>query len=351
MKKFIRKFTSLFLTVGLAFTMAACNNSTEGGKDTPKEDDGLSIYASIYPMQEFTQKVVGDTAEVKNIMPPGSASHDFEPTTKQVTELSKADVLVYQGAGMESWIDSVKETLEASGSDIVFIEASEGIELLPNTHHHHDEEEEEHDHEHEEEAEEHDHEEEEHEHEHEEGEEHHHHHGAYDPHVWLSIRNSKTMVENIADALSEVNPDLADKYKENADAYTSELDKLDKEYTEKLADANVKSFVVTHEAFGYLAKDYGLKQYGLTGMGTAQDPNPEKMAQMVELVKKEDMKAIYYDNSGSPKVAEALAAELDGVEVLPLTTLHSPSEEELKDGANYVTMMQKNLENLLVNAQ
>lgn len=372
MKKFGRAGLALLLSFGLV----ACNAA--GGPSTSQESQNndsskLNIATSFYPMYEFTKAIAGETANVTNIMPAGSASHGWEPSAKQVAELSKADLLIYQGAGMEEWIESVKSSLENEGSKLKWVEAGEGIELLPGHSHDHDHDdhdhEGEHDHDHEEhdheghdheehEHEDHDHEHDEHEHDHADHEDHEHNHDdheehdhshTYDPHLWLSPRNSSKMLENIKNALVELNPEAKDIYEKNFNDYNMKLKELDTLYMEKLSENNVKSFVITHEAFGYIAKDYGLKQYGLTGMGTEQDPNPEKMKEMVNLVKSENMKAIYYDNAGSDKIAKVLANELGDIEVLPLTTMHSPTEAELAAGETYFTKMEKNLENLCVN--
>ena len=332
----LKKFGRAGLAILLSFTLVACN---AGGKPSTSNEEQnndsnkLNIATSFYPMYEFTKAITGESANVTNIMPAGSASHGWEPSAKQVAELSKADLLIYQGAGMEEWIDSVKASLESEGSKLKWVEAGEGIELLPGHSHDHDDE---HDHEHE------------HEHEHDHDHEHSH---TYDPHLWLSPKNSSKMLENIKNALVEFNPDAKDIYEKNFKDYNMKLKELDKLYSEKLNENNVESFVITHEAFGYIAKDYGLKQYGLTGMGTEQDPNPEKMKEMVNLVKSENMKAIFYDDAGSDKIAQVLANEIGGIKVLPLTTMHSPTEAELAAGETYFTKMERNLENLCENNQ
>lgn len=344
----LQKIGRAGLAVLLSFSLVACNAGGKPSTTNEKQDNDsnkLNIATSFYPMYEFTKAITGETANVTNIMPAGSASHGWEPSAKQVAELSKADLLIYQGAGMEEWIDSVKASLESEGSKLKWVEAGEGIELLPGHSHDHDHDhEDDHDHDHD-----HDHEGE---HDHEDDHDHEHEHShTYDPHLWLSPKNSSKMLENIKNALVEINPEAKDTYEKNFNDYNMKLKELDKLYSEKLSENNVKSFVITHEAFGYIAKDYGLKQYGLTGMGTEQDPNPEKMKEMVNLVKSEHMKAIYFDDAGSDKIAQVLANEIGDVKVLPLTTMHSPTEEELAAGETYFTKMERNLENLCVNNQ
>lgn len=363
----LKKIGRAGLAILLSFTLVACNAGGKPSTSNEKQSNDsnkLNIATSFYPMYEFTKAITGETANVTNIMPAGSASHGWEPSAKQVAELSKADLLIYQGAGMEEWIDSVKASLESEGSKLKWVEAGEGIELLPGHSHDHDHDDE-HDRDHNDDHDDHDHDDEhdhdheghgdestDHDHEAEHDHDHDHEHShTYDPHLWLSPKNSSKMLENIKNALVEFNPDAKDIYEKNFKDYNMKLKELDKLYSEKLNENNVESFVITHEAFGYIAKDYGLKQYGLTGMGTEQDPNPEKMKEMVNLVKSENMKAIFYDDAGSDKIAQVLANEIGGIKVFPLTTMHSPTEAELAAGETYFTKMERNLENLCENNQ
>ncbi len=335
MFKKLKKIKWLAVLLSLAVAGSAC--AAEGGKKKADSDERFTIYTSFYPMYEFTKRIVKDRAEVINIMPEGSSSHDFEPSAKQMAEMADADVLIYQGAGMEHWIDKAKTALTAENEDLKFIEAGQGLDLRPAEHVHHHEHEEEAGHEHEENEEA--------GHEHEEE----HHHGQYDPHLWLSLRNAARLAENIAEGLGEIRSEDKAFYEENLKAFKEELSALDEEYSEKLKASGLEYFLITHEAFGYLADDYGLIQKGLSGMGTEQEPDPEKMAEMVRFAREHNIKAVYYDADGSAKTAEILAEEI-GAEVLPLYSVHSPSKEQLADGGNYLTLMRKNLDALLEGA-
>lgn len=351
--KRMKKLFTVLLSGVLALTVAACGttSATEGNGGENVSEDGSVIYTSFYPMYEFTSEIVGDTAEVVNIMPPGSASHGWEPTARQIAELTEAEVLVFQGAGMEEWVESVRATLEGEGSSLTWIEATEGLELRDGHSHDHDHGDEDYDHDHDHGDENHDHD-----HDHDHGDEDHDHdhdhdHShATDPHVWLSVNKSIQMIENIRNALSELFPENAEIYSANAAAYTEELEALASEFESSLSEANIDSFMINHEAFGYLADDYGLTQHGISGMGTEQDPNPERMGELVRIIEEEGYSAIFYDDAGSEKIVETLAAEVGDIEVLPLTTMHSPSEEELSEGNDYITLMRRNLENLLASA-
>jgi zinc transport system substrate-binding protein len=322
--KIIKKIGAAALATFMALGLLSCGQE-------PKEKDGMTFYTSFYPMYYFTKTLVGDKAEVINLMPPGADSHDFEPSADQIRKLVDADAFIYQGAGMEFWVDKVEDTLEKEGAKTKFIEAADDIELLPaGAHHHHDEEDhDDHDHD---------------EHDHEE-----HDHGQYDPHLWLSLRKSSQMLDNIYEGLVEVDGKNQATYKENLDKAKADLDKLDKEFAKKIQASELEYFIINHEAFQYLAQDYGLTQIGISGVGTEQDPSPALLGSLVDLAKMHNINTIYYDSSGSDKVSQALAKEI-GAKVLPLTTIHAPSKEEMDKGIDYLELMRQNLSNLLESA-
>ncbi len=325
--KIIKKIGAAALATFMTLGLMSCGQQ-------PKEKDGMTFYTSFYPMYYFTKTLVGDKAEVINLMPPGADSHDFEPSADQIRKLVDADAFIYQGAGMEFWVDKVEDTLEKEGAKTKFIEAADDIELLPaGAHHHHDEEDHDDD----------DHED--HDHEGHEG----HDHGQYDPHLWLSLRKSSQMLDNIYEGLVEVDGKNQASYKENLDKAKTDLDKLDREFAEKIQASNLKYFIINHEAFQYMAQDYGLTQIGISGVGTEQDPSPALLGQLVDRAKENNINTIFYDASGSDKVSQVLAKEI-GAKVLPLTTIHAPSKEDMDKGIDYLELMRQNLSNLLESA-
>ncbi len=306
------------------------NTSSESG--SPVTADDLTIYTSFYPIYDFTKQIVGDTANVVNLMPAGSDLHDFEPSAADLVALHQADVLIYQGAGLEPWLENVKATLEQDSVDITFIEAAKNIPLLGFG------EEDDHDHEDDDHGDD-DHEDDDHDDDDHAG----HNHGSTDPHVWLNPKNAILMLENITNKLSALNPSDKKSYEANLATAKSSLEALDAEFQMKLGESSGKSFIVTHEAFAYLADAYGLTQYGITGVGAEQEPSPDRMVSLVALAREEGIKVIYYEATGSDKIAQTLASEV-GAEVMALNTIESPGDAEVGD---YLALMRQNLENLV----
>ncbi|WP_423893409.1 metal ABC transporter substrate-binding protein [Filifactor alocis] len=331
----MKRFWNKALTVALITTMglsvfAGCGTAE---KTEPNNTEGkkLQVYTSFYPMYDFTSKIAGDKVDVINLVPSGTEPHDWEPSTEDIANLEKADMIIYNGAGMEHWVDDVTKSL--SNKDIVLVEASEGIDLMEGHHHHDDEGEEAHDHE----------SEEAHEHEGEDADEHEH---GLDPHVWTSIKNAKKEMENIKNALVKADAANAEYYEANFKMYSEKFDELDKKYETEIAKLPNKNIVVSHEAFGYLCKEYGLTQVGIEGLSPDSEPNPKRMAEIVEFVEEHNVKVIFFEELVSPKVAESVAKET-GATTDVLNPIEGLTEEQLKEGNDYISIMEQNLNSIV----
>lgn len=256
------------------------------------------IYASFYAIYDFTKEIAGDYADVYNMVPPGTEPHDWEPTVQDMAKLNSADIVFYNGLGMESWIDKVRSSI--SDADVNFVELSEGVEV--------DED-------------------------------------GSDPHIWLDPNNVKIMCKNILDTLCETDPDNKSIYEVNYNNYMVSLDSLDIAYADAISGLSNENIVVSHEAYSYLCKAYGLTQTAIDGISADSEPSPEKMMDLIDFVKQNNIKYIFYEELVSKKIAETLASET-GTQLLPLNPFEGLTDEEIADGENYITVMKKNLENI-----
>lgn len=354
--KFNKK-SALALLFSLTLIVAGCgqnqsaSDSSTSSANTPApaetEEAKLNVEVSFYPMYEFTKNVAGDLANVHTLVPTGMEPHDWEPTPQDIASIEKADVLVYNGAGMESWIDQVTGSL--SNAKLIQVEASHGIDLLEGS------EEEEHDHEHADTTDTHDHADEatteEHDHDHDaEAEEvhthdHDHDHGGLDPHVWLSPALAVKEVRNIEAGLAQAAPEHAEQFKQNADAYVAKLDALDQDFKAAVADGKRKDFITQHAAFGYLAKEYGLQQVPIAGLSPEQEPSAAQMASVIDFAKEHQVKTIFFETLVSSKVSETIANEV-GAKTAVLNPIEGLTEEEIAAGMDYIGVMRQNLEAL-----
>ena len=297
---------AVVLAAGAGIYYTTSHHGSKGNSD-------LKVVTSFYPVYEFTKQVVGDEGEVSYLIPAGSEAHDFQPSTKNVADIEKADTFVYLNENMETWVPKVEKSINTKNTKI--IKASQGMVLLPGI------EEEDHDH---------------------GGEEHHH---EYDPHVWLSPKRSQKLVETIRDGLIAQHPDKKAVFTTNAEKYLKKLKTLDKEYTEALSQAKQKSFVTQHSAFAYLALDYGLTQVPISGVSAESDPSAKRIASLSKYVKEYDINYIYFEENASSSVAKTLANEV-GVKTAVLNPIESLTKEQLKKGEDYVSVMTENLKNL-----
>lgn len=286
----------------MALVLVGCANSKQAEK---KGERKLQVYASFYPIAEFTKQIVQDKMDVKTIIENGEEPHDFELSTKQAAQLTKADLIIYNGAKMETWIDALKQ----SAPKPTYVDTSVGIDLIKedeNTHH-------------------------------EEGE----HYHEINPHIWLSLKNAQKQLATIKDAIIKKDPTNQKFYEENFEQFVKSLQALDAEYAKQLKDTKLKTIVVSHEAYSYLAKDYGLKEESISGFSPEAEPSLAKLAQLKQLVEQQKVKTIFFDENATSKVSEVLAKEAN-VKTSILYTLEK--EEENQD---YITIMKKNLEILV----
>ncbi|MBF8808681.1 MAG: zinc ABC transporter substrate-binding protein [Enterococcus lacertideformus] len=298
------------LTIGM-FLLTACGNTSQKTETSTKNE--LMIVTTFYPMYEFTKEVVGDEGNVKLLVPAGAEPHDFEPSAKEQAEIADSDVFVYNSPDMEFFVGSLKDSIDTKKT--LMIEAAKGIERLKS-------------------------EDEEHDHEHEEASDHHSH--EYDPHVWLDPVLAIQEVRTIASELREKYPDKKETFDKNAENYIQKLENLNQKYTEELKDAKNRTFVTQHAAFAYLANQYNLNQQAIAGVTPDQEPTPSRLAELKDFVKKNNIKVIYFEENASSKVAETLSKET-GVKLEVLNPLESLTNDQIKDGENYISVMEKNL--------
>lgn len=332
-----RIFLQLIVLLTAGITLAGCagggKEAATSGSAVKNDNKKMVVYTTIYPLFDFARNVGGDRAEVYNLLPPGADPHHWEPTPGDIVKISKSNVFVYCGAGLESWVEGALKN--ADTGKMVIVDCSRGIKLLEGGGH-----EEGHDgHDDDEEKEKHQ--------QGRDGGESNEDHSGTDPHIWLDPVNAAIIVDSIRDGLIKADPANKEYYTANAYKYKEKLARLDGEYRTILAKAKVKHFVVSHAAFGYLAGRYGLEQVPIRGLTADAEPNPARMAEIVALVRKYHIKYIFFETLVSPKVSETLARET-GAGTLMLDPMGGMTEKDLAAGKNYLAIMEENLKNLKI---
>lgn len=284
------------------------------------------VSVSTFSLLEVAQAVAGDAIEVRSIVPLGSDAHMFSPNPTQVAEISNATLFIYNGAGFETWAESLKNTLPKTTQ---VIDMSQHVRLQKNEEEHHDE--------HVDEAEYHD---------EESHDEHaHHHHGAYDPHYWLDLDNMIKMTQTLDSEFSKLLPAKAEQFHKNATAYSAELQKLKSEYVTGLAECKNRTLISNHDAFGYLTHANKLENVSVIGLSSDEQPSAQTVAHIVEVVKEHGMKTIFFEELINDNVSQTIAKET-GAKVLPLQPLENISQDELKLHQTYLSIMRDNLKKL-----
>ena len=306
MKKLSLFLPMLFL---LLLLLPACSNNEDALAESGQ--DALLVYASFYPMYDFAAKIGGEKAQVHNMVPAGTEPHSWEPTAKDITALEKADVFIYNGAGMEHWVPTVLPVL--NNKKLLVVEAAKGIALLTAEGH-----------------------------QHEEGEKEAETGPHNDPHVWLSPMNAKQQLETIKIAFQQADPANSAYYEANYAKYAAELDALHQEYLETISPLPNKDIVVAHQAFSYLCKEYGLNQIAIEGLSADSEPDPARMAEIIKFAKGKKLKYIFFEELVSPKVAETIAKEV-GAQTAVLNPLGALSEAQILAGSDYFSVMRENL--------
>ena len=285
----------------MAVIVAGCTACGQNAiKNTANDSGKVKVMTSFYTMYDFAQKIGGEKVEITNMVPSGTEPHDWEPSAIDIRNMEDADVFIYNGAGMEHWAEDILKSLD--NSELITVEASEGVELIR------------------------------------EGKEN-------DPHVWLDPENAKIEMEHIKDAFIEADKDNAEYYNKNYETYSRQLDGLNQEFEETLSQVTNKDIIVAHKAFGYLCKAYGLNQIAIEGLMPDSEPDPARMEEIIQLAKKKEINTIFFEELVSPKVAETIAAET-GAQTRVLNPLEGLSDEELKNGADYFSVMEDNLKQL-----
>lgn len=293
--------------------------------------DRLNVVASFSIIADFARHVGGDRIELTTIVGPDGDAHAYEPRPQDAAALSKADVILANGANFESFLPRLVET---SGSKAPIVELIKGVALIETAHEHEDHAEAGHDHDsHEDHAN----------HDAHDG----HDHGPNDPHAFQSAANAAIYVQNIADALCAADAEGCDTYTANAKPYLDELQALQTELTALAASvpAERRTIITSHDAFGYFAKAYNFTFLAAEGLSTEAQPSAANVADLVRQARAQKASAIFLENISDPRLAEQIARET-GLTIGG--TLYSDALTG-PDGAapSYIEMMRANMQTIV----
>jgi zinc transport system substrate-binding protein len=266
------------------------------GEGEPSSADSMRVVTSVYPLTYVAERVGGQRAAVTALTPAGAEPHDLELSPSQVRAISDADLVVYVGGGFQPAVEDGVADLDGSRKLDVLSGLSETEARDAGD--------------------------------------------DVDPHVWLSPRLFADVASRVADRLVEVDPDGADVYRANRRRLVSDLEALHQAFKRGLRRCRRRAIVVSHEAFGYLSDEYGLRQVGISGSDPENEPSPARLAEVKEFAEARGITTVFLEELASASAGETLAAELGGT-----TDVLSPLESPPPNG-DYLTAMRTNLESL-----
>ena len=294
-------------------------SETQSG-ETEKTGEEISIVASIFPAYDWTRNVIGDAAgaDLTLLVDSGVDLHSYQPSVEDILTISQCDLFIYVGGESDSWATDalaqavnedmvVINLLEALGEEAREEETVEGMEAA--------EEEEE---------------------------------GAYDEHVWLSLRNAMTLTKAIEEALAGIDPENADIYAANLDTYLEKLSVLDQAYAEAVKESPRNAFLFGDRfPFLYMAKDYGLTYYAaFSGCSAETEASFETILFLSGKVDELGLHSVMTIDGSDQKIAKTIAetAGTDSVQILTLDSMQSISAADMEAGTTYLSIMEENLE-------
>ena len=372
--EFLRKSVVFIVTISMILGMAGC------GKTTEKEDNyRLKIVTSLFPYYDMARAVIGDVKgiDLKMTVTPGQDSHSFEPTPSDVIQMENAEVLIYNGGSLETWIDTLLDSLNNKNQiqmkmmdyvDVLNEEIVEGMDTRFEEHDHdehsrkednHNKENHKEDSHSEEKHKEDSHSEENHkednhsedssndsEFHNEDSEEE---HEETDEHIWTSPVNEIIMTEKICETLSKALPEEKENFQKNAESYISQLKELDNEFRTIVENAKINEIIFADKfPLQYFAKEYGLKYYAaFPECGSDMEPSAKTIGFLVDKIKEDNIKAVFYLELSSHIVADAIETDT-GAKPLQFNSCHNITQKQFDSGVTYVDLMKENVNNLKI---
>ena len=333
-------------------TSSAAASSTASTQSETKTDDAnkkFSVVCTIFPEYDWIRQLVGDKKdnyEITYLLDKGVDLHSYQPTAEDIAKIANCDLFVYVGGESDGWVnDALKESkndkmqvvnlLETLGKNVKPEEVVEGMQ-----------EEDEHDHDHDDkdhDDKDHDHEDADHDHDHEEETE-------YDEHVWLSLRNATVLVNTLAEKLQTIDPENKDYYATTAADYTAKLGDLDSRYLATIKKAKVKTVLFGDRfPFRYLVDDYGLKYYAaFVGCSAETEASFETVAFLAKKTDELKLKNVLVIENSDQKIAKKIVETTKdkNQNIVVLNSMQSITNEDIANGATYLSIMESNLKAL-----
>jgi zinc transport system substrate-binding protein len=296
---------SLILPVAIAVVFALAVPGVWSAE--PADAAGqVGVAASFYPVAFAAKTVGGKRVDVTNLTPVGAEPHDLELTSDNLDRLLDAKVAFVLGDGFQPAVEKAARRRDKPPIELLpKLVDTQGKKVAK------------------------------------EGEQ-----GGLDPHVWLDPVLMSQLVGEVERGLAAADKKSATTYQRNAAALQQKLAELDARYREQLTGCARDLLVTSHEAFGYLAARYGLRQQGVAGLSPDAEPDPARLGELAQLARDQSVTTVFTEETASPRIAQALARDAGGLRTEVLSPLESLSKQETKKHDNYFTLMDANLKKI-----
>ncbi len=294
---------------GLLFLTSGCQKSNN------EKGEKLSIVTTLFPEYDFARAVAADKADIKMLLKPGADAHSFEPTPREIKEISKADLFIYTGSENDVWVEKVFDSIENPPRAVKLLDLVQTLEeeIVEGMETEEEDEEE----------------------------------AEIDEHVWTSPKNAATIVEKICGVLSEIDSSNADFYKKNADSYIEKINAVDEELLSVVNNAKRKTLVFGDRfPFRYFADEFGLEYYAaFPGCASDVEPSAKTVRFLIDKVKGEKIPVVFTIEFSNGKIADSIC-EATGAKKVELHSAHTVSADEFESGVTYVDIMKRNVASL-----
>lgn len=325
MKKLNKKMFLLLSVIVIMAAFSACGKKADIAKNDNKK---INVVATIFPEYDFLRQIAGDDINLTMLLSPGAESHSYEPTPKDILNVSESDLFVYVGGDSDAWVSGILDSMDQSKMKIVTLmdcvnlveeESVEGMEA-----------------------------------EHDEAdatnktdatdgekvEE-----PEMDEHVWTSPQNAILIVQKLCNELCEADPKNAEDYKKNTENYIKKLEKLDGEF-KSVADNSVRKEIVVGDRFPfrYFVDAYGLNYYAaFPGCSTDTEASAATVAFLIDKIKEDKIPVVFHIELSNEQMSQSISSATGAKNEL-LNAVHNISRSDFEAGVTYIDLMEHNVE-------
>lgn len=308
----MKRAIAVIMAIVAVLTVSGCRNTEN------RNNEKLNITAVLFAEYDFASHISGGLAEVTMLLPPGSESHSYDPTPQDIISIKNADIFVCGGGESESWLETVLDSADSNHAhiikmmDVCEVKEEETVEGMQEEKSESDSDE-----------------------------------AEYDEHVWTSPKNAVLIIKEITNAMCIADEKNAGAYRKNAAEYISEIEALDREF-KLLRENALRDEIIFADRFPmrYFTDEYNLKYYAaFPGCSGEAEPSAKTVKFLIDKVRTDNIPAVFTIEFSTKAIAYAINDET-GARILEFHSCHNVTKEEFASGVTYVSLMQKNLENL-----